>query len=154
MEKKAKKEIIAGGKESKEGATNSFLHTVNPFGTMLKKHSTTTCRGTWPGHKKRDCSLGRQGLTPLLFKFSAGRLRRKSGIHQRRQNFTSETLHVSASSEDSSGSSSSNRSSKTHEEAAGNRLRSKLKATQQLRRKTMNLKLIEFEGFHKLQCEE
>ena len=74
--------------ERKGRATSSLLQTLQTFlGTIQKKNSTTTCRGrekfsimanrslirtplagsTWPGHKKRDCSFGRQGLTPLMF---------------------------------------------------------------------------------------
>ena len=36
--------------------------TVN--GSLIRTPSTGS---TWPGHQKRDCSFGRQGLTPLLF---------------------------------------------------------------------------------------
>ena len=28
---------------------------------------TLSTGSTWPGHKKKDCSFGRQGFTPLLF---------------------------------------------------------------------------------------
>ena len=73
--------------ERKEGHQNSILHILDPsVDEALEEESTTIYRGrekcttrvngsvirtpsagsTWPGHKKRDCSFGRQGLTPLL----------------------------------------------------------------------------------------
>ena len=102
-------------------ATNSILHTVRPLRRRDRRRtSTTTSRGrakciftvkgsliqtpstgsTWPGHKKRDCSFGRQGPHAINYcsRFSDGRLHRKSGFPEGRQN---KTLHASARSEDS-----------------------------------------------------
>ena len=78
--------LIEGGKERKEGRQTIFFTPLDPLGTK-QKNSTTTYRGrdkcsitlkgslirtpsagsTWPGQKKRDCSFGGRGLTPLLF---------------------------------------------------------------------------------------
>ena len=79
--------LIASGKDTREGRQTVFFSPFDILGTKQKKNSTMICRGrekcfikvngsliktpstgsTWPGHKKNDCSFGRQILTPLSF---------------------------------------------------------------------------------------
>ena len=39
-------------------------YTARPSGNMIR---TQSIGSTWPGHRKTDCSLGKQGLTPSSF---------------------------------------------------------------------------------------
>ena len=143
-----------------------FLTPWNDVGRDAEEEFNNDLSRPRKRHSRRDCTKRTAFLADKVSRhycprFGAGLLHRKSGIHEGTENFLSETLHALASSEDSSqkcleisGSSSNRSSSKTHQEAAGNRLQSNPETTQQapqetqeawwnlLRRTSMNLKLI------------
>ena len=98
--------LIAGGREGKEGHTVLFTpvnlfknnpddknqqrpieavkHTITANGSLIKTLSTVS---TWPEHKKRDCSYGKQGVTPCLFTIKCWPIASKKGTPERKQNF-------------------------------------------------------------------
>ena len=120
--------------------------TATASGSLIRTPSTGS---TWPGHKKRDCSFGRQRSHAIIVHDSLPADGIEKMVSQKEQpNFISETLHASAHSEDSSqrcleikAAAEATSSSKTHCQAQGN-----------LSRKKIHSKLIsEFKEFHKIQ---
>ena len=79
--------LIAGGKDRKERRQTVFFTPLDPFGDEAQEEfnndssrprkdhftvngsliKTPSIGSTWPGHNRKDCSVGRQGLAPLSF---------------------------------------------------------------------------------------
>ena len=108
----------------KRRAANSVLHTIKPVWRRGRRRiqQGLTCRGrdqtafftvtgslirtpstgcTWPGRKKMDCSLGRQRSHNIVVRDSTPADCIERVVSMGGDNFISETLHASASSEDS-----------------------------------------------------